>query len=129
VRLNVTLYRTMAYITGVILIILCALAVAQAFAPVSGAVNAVGTLHGGLYIVYLLVSFPLTRRLRLRPRPTVAVLLAGTIPVMTFVVERWISRTYIEPALAGSAEQAGRDTAAAGAQLAGGTDAVPPSAG
>ena len=27
-------------------------------------------------------------------------LLAGTIPVMTFVVERWMMRTYIAPALA-----------------------------
>ncbi len=26
-------------------------------------------------------------------------LLAGTIPVMTFVVERWMMRTYITPAL------------------------------
>ena len=27
-------------------------------------------------------------------------LLAGTIPVLTFVVERWVTRTYINPALA-----------------------------
>jgi len=50
--------------------------------------------------VYLIVSYPLTRRLRLPVWPTVAVLLAGTIPVMTFVVERRISHRYIEPALA-----------------------------
>jgi hypothetical protein len=31
------------------------------------------------------------------------VLLAGTIPVMTFIVERHISHRYIEPALAGTA--------------------------
>ena len=57
--------------------------------------NVVGTIHGGLYIVYLLVSFPLTRRLRLAPGPTVAVLLASTMPVMTFIVERHISHRYI----------------------------------
>lgn len=99
-RLNVTLYRVMAYITGVVLIVLCVLAVLQVFVSDGAAVNAVGTVHGALYIVYLLVSFPLTRRLRLAPWPTVAVLLAGTIPVMTFVVERRISHRYIEPALA-----------------------------
>jgi hypothetical protein len=27
------------------------------------------------------------------------VLLAGTIPILTFVVERWVSRTYIAPVL------------------------------
>ena len=33
-------------------------------------------------------------------------LLAGTIPVLTFVVERWVTRRYINPALA--AARAGR---------------------
>jgi integral membrane protein len=103
VRLNVALYRVMAYVTGVVLIVLCILAIMQIWVADAAAVNAVGTLHGGLYIVYLLVSFPLTRRLRLAPKPTVAVLLAGTIPVMTFIVERHISHRYIEPALAAAA--------------------------
>ena len=99
-RLNVTLYRVMAYVTGVILIVLCVFAIAQAFTDDSAIVNFIGTVHGLLYIVYLIVSYPLTRRLRLPVWPTVAVLLAGTIPVMTFVVERRISHRYIEPALA-----------------------------
>ena len=102
-RLNVALYRVMAYVTGVVLIVLCVLAVMQIFVHDEAAVNVVGTIHGALYIVYLLVAFPLTRRLRLSPGPTVAVLLAGTIPVMTFIVERHISHRYIEPALAGGA--------------------------
>jgi len=102
-RLNVALYRVMAYVTGVVLIVLCVLAVMQIFVHDEAAVNVVGTIHGALYIVYLLVAFPLTRRLRLSPGPTVAVLLAGTIPVMTFIVERRISHRYIDPALAGGA--------------------------
>jgi integral membrane protein len=103
VRLNVALYRVMAYVTGVVLIVLCVLAIMQIWVADGAAVNVVGTIHGALYIVYLLVSFPLTRRLRLAPKATVAVLLAGTIPVMTFIVERHISHRYIEPALAGAA--------------------------
>ena len=99
-RLNVALYRVMAYVTGVVLIVLCILAIMQLFVNDEAAVNIVGQIHGGLYIVYLLVAFPLTRRLRLRKGPTVAVLLAGTIPVMTFIVERHISHRYIDPALA-----------------------------
>ena len=31
---------------------------------------------------------------------TVVLLLAGTIPILTFVVERWMTRRYINPALA-----------------------------
>ncbi|HEY7429808.1 MAG TPA: DUF3817 domain-containing protein [Streptosporangiaceae bacterium] len=107
-RLNVTLYRVMAYITGVVLIVLCVLAIAQIWASVEGVVNVVGTVHGLLYIVYLLVSYPLTRRLRLSLWPTIAVLLAGTIPVMTFIVERRISHRYIEPALASENDGLGR---------------------
>ena len=105
-RLNVALYRVMAYVTGVVLIVLCILAIMQIFVHDEAAVNVVGTIHGALYIVYLLVAFPLTRRLRLAAGPTVAVLLAGTIPVMTFIVERRISHRYIEPALAGAAPAA-----------------------
>jgi integral membrane protein len=100
VRLNVTLYRVMAYVTGVILIVLCALAIGQIWTNDGAAVNAVGTVHGFLYIIYVAVSYPLTRRLRLAPGPTVAVLLAGTVPIMTFIVEYRIRRRYIEPALA-----------------------------
>ena len=104
-RLNVTLYRVMAYVTGVVLIVLCLFAIAQAFTNDSAIVNVIGTIHGLLYIVYLGVSYPLTRRLRLSVWPTVGVLLAGTIPVMTFIVEHRIRVRYIEPALAGVTER------------------------
>ena len=45
-RLNVTLYRVMAYVTGVILIVLCVFAIAQAFTNDGAIVNAIGTVHG-----------------------------------------------------------------------------------
>lgn len=99
-RRNVILYRVMAYVTGVVLIVLCTLAILQIWTNDGAAVHAVGLVHGLLYIVYLIVSYPLTRRLRLATGPTIAVLLAGTIPVMTFVVEYRIRHRYIEPALA-----------------------------
>lgn len=100
-RLNVALYRVMAYVTGVVLIVLCVLAILQPFVADKAAVSVLGLVHGTLYIVYLLVAFALSRRLRLPAWPTAAVLLAGTVPVMTFVVERRISHRYIDPALAG----------------------------
>jgi hypothetical protein len=42
----------------------------------------------------------LANKLHMKPKPTVLLLLAGTVPVMTFVVERWMHRQYINPALA-----------------------------
>lgn len=132
-RLNVILYRVMAYVTGVVLIVLCVLAVLQAFLADSAAVNAVGTVHGALYIVYLLTAFPLSRRLKLAAWPTVGVLLAGTVPVMTFVVERRISHRYIGPALAVAPARTGVGgrSAAAGRPVPGsggapGHEPVPP---
>jgi hypothetical protein len=33
-------------------------------------------------------------------------LLAGTVPIMTFVVERWVTRRFINPVLTGQAQPA-----------------------
>jgi integral membrane protein len=68
-------------------------------------VKYVGTAHGMLYIAYVIVAFAMTRMVRMKVASpgTVIVLLAGTIPVLTFVVERWVTRTYIDPALAAAA--------------------------
>jgi len=96
-------YRVMAYVTGVVLIILCFVGIPlQVFAHNLVVVNYVGTMHGILYLIYLGTAYWMTRLvgLKLASFPTVLVLLAGTIPVLTFVVERWVTRRYINPALA-----------------------------
>jgi integral membrane protein len=96
-------YRVMAYVTGVVLMILCFVGIPlQIFAHNLVVVNYVGTTHGILYMIYLVVAFLMTRQigLKLASPSTLLVLLAGTIPVLTFVVERWVTRRYINPALA-----------------------------
>ncbi len=96
-------YRIMAYITGVVLIILCFVGIPlQVFAHDQFVVNYVGTTHGILYIIYLVTAYLMTRQvgMKLATPQTVLVLLAGTIPVLTFVVERWVTHRYIDPALA-----------------------------
>ena len=52
------------------------------------------------------MQFLLTLRRRGIGDATVLLLLAGTVPVMTFVVERWMMRRYINPALDEQAPQA-----------------------
>jgi integral membrane protein len=99
-RSAVLRYRVMAYITGVVLVVLCFVGIPLQVAHHPAVANNVGVVHGILYIIYLAVAFMLARRLRLRNGPTVLLLLAGTIPVLTFVVERWMTRRYIGPALA-----------------------------
>ncbi len=93
-------YRVMAYITGVVLMVLCFAGVPLQIAGHPAVANYVGVVHGILYIIYLAAAYLLARRLSLTTWPTVLLLLAGTIPVLTFVVERWMTRRYIDPALA-----------------------------
>ncbi len=99
-RTAVLRYRVMAYLTGVVLIVLCFAGIPLQAAHHPAVADDVGVAHGILYIVYLAAAWALSRKLRLAARPAVIMLLAGTIPVMTFVVERWVSRTFISPALA-----------------------------
>jgi integral membrane protein len=101
--LVVRAYRTLAYVTGTALIVLCFVGIPlQVIAGNLVVVKYVGTAHGMLYIVYVVVAFVMTRMVRMKVASpgTVIVLLAGTIPILTFVVERWVTRRYINPALA-----------------------------
>ena len=103
-------YRVMAYVTGVVLVILCFVGIPLQVAGHPVVANDVGVVHGILYIIYLVFAWLLARRLQLAMRPTVIMLLAGTIPIMTFIVERWVTRRFVNPALAGQA----RPTASVG---------------
>ena len=97
-------YRVMAYVTGVVLIILCFVGIPLQIAGYPAVANDVGVLHGILYIIYLVCAWQLARRLRLAVKPTLIMLLAGTVPIMTFIVERWVTRRFIYPALSGQAQ-------------------------
>ena len=99
-------YRVMAYVTGVVLMVLCFVGIPLQVAGHPAVANNVGVVHGILYIIYLVFAWILSRKLRLANKPTVIMLLAGTVPIMTFIVERWITRRFITPALARSAETA-----------------------
>jgi len=104
-------YRIMAYVTGVVLIFLCFVGIPlQVFAHNSVIANDVGTAHGILYLIYLAAAYLMTRRvgMKLASPETVLVLLAGTIPVLTFVVERWVTRRYVNPALAAARPAGGQ---------------------
>lgn len=108
-RVVVGAYRFMAYLTGTMLIVLCFVGIPlQLFGHNAVIAKYVGTAHGVLYIIYLVVAFAMTRLVRMRAASpgTLAVLAAGTIPVATFVVERWVTRRYIRPACRAAARTA-----------------------
>ena len=49
-------------------------------------------LHGIVYMVYVVIAFDMSRRAKLSLRETFLVLIAGTIPVMSFIAESRIRR-------------------------------------
>jgi len=84
-----TRFRVMAYVVGVLLLVLVFVAMPlKYFADQPTMVAVVGPLHGFLYMVYLVTAFDLAVRAKWPFLRTLLVLLAGTVPVMSFVAER-----------------------------------------
>lgn len=93
-------YRIMAYVTAVLLILLC-LAMVLKYAWPEGSstqlfgdtwVTNIGIGHGYLYIVYLFIALMVTVQLRVPVGRMLLVLLAGTIPLGAFFAERKVTR-------------------------------------
>jgi integral membrane protein len=89
-------YRVLAVTVGVLLTVLVFVAVPLKYFPADGTslqttgdhlTSLVGVAHGWIYMVYLVVSFTLARRLRWSWPFTGLVLLAGLIPILIFWVE------------------------------------------
>jgi integral membrane protein len=92
-------YRAIAYIVGVVLIVLVVIGMPLKYGwdePVI--VETVGPAHGFLYMVYLVAVFDLARRTRWGLRRMLLVMLAGTIPFLSFYAERVVTRWVREPA-------------------------------
>jgi integral membrane protein len=88
-----TRYRVMAYVVGVMLVLLVLVAMPLKYlGDMPGPVAVIGTAHGFLYAVYLLAAFDLALRARWTALGTVLVLLAGTVPFLSFVAERRVTR-------------------------------------
>ncbi|GHD41205.1 DUF3817 domain-containing protein [Streptomyces longwoodensis] len=90
-----TRYRVMAYVTGVLLVLLTLGVIAKYLLHIDGAdgfTTAVGIAHGWLYVVYLVVAFDLGSKAKWPVKKQLWVLLAGTIPTAAFFVERKVSQ-------------------------------------
>ncbi|MEV6108421.1 DUF3817 domain-containing protein [Streptomyces sp. NPDC051940] len=90
-----TRYRTMAYVTGVLLILLTLGMVGKYALDIDGAdsfTKVVGIAHGWLYIVYLVFAFDLGSKAKWPVGKQLWVLIAGTIPTAAFFVERKVTQ-------------------------------------
>ena len=94
-----TRYRVMAYVTAVMLLVLCTCMVFKyGFGTGEDVTFVVSQAHGLLYILYLVFAFDLGNKARWPFGRLLGVLLAGTVPFAAFVVERRVTRL-VEPLL------------------------------
>jgi integral membrane protein len=92
VRAALTRYRILAWTVGVGLLVLVLVAMPLKYGfDRPGLVKVVGPLHGFLYMVYVVVAGDLAFRSRWPLPRTLLVLLAGTVPFLSFVVERRVT--------------------------------------
>jgi integral membrane protein len=100
-----TRYRVMAYVTAVMLLLLCACMVLKyGFGIGESATYVVAQTHGVLYIIYLIFAFDLGQKARWSFAKLLWVLVAGTIPTAAFFVERKVTQE-IEPKIAEQAAE------------------------
>lgn len=85
-------FRISAWVTGIGLIVLVFVAMPlKYFFDTPGPVAIVGVTHGFLYMIYIVATLILAERVRAKPLEALVVLLAGTIPIASFVAERAVT--------------------------------------
>lgn len=95
-----TRFRVIAYVVGVVLIMLVVIGMPLKYGwnePV--VVETIGPAHGFLYMAYLLATFDLGRRVNWPLSRMILVMLAGTVPFVSFYAERTVTRRLQDPAL------------------------------
>ncbi len=99
-RGTLTRYRVMAYITGSFLLLLTAVTLLKYIGLAFGwesdgfwsVATLIGIVHGWIFIVYVAACAFLWMRMKWAFGRLVTMVLGGVVPVMSFVMERRISR-------------------------------------
>ena len=89
-------YRIAAWIVGVVLIVLVLVGMPLKYLGDNDTVvAAVGPAHGFLFMLYLVATFDLGRRAKWPWSRMLLVMLAGTIPFLSFWAERKVTRSWM----------------------------------
>jgi integral membrane protein len=92
VNAALTRYRIIAWIVGVFLLIVVFVATPLTLTGRPAVGEVVGPIHGVLYMTYCVLAFHLGVKARWPLTYTVLILLAGTVPFLSFVAERKVTR-------------------------------------
>ena len=87
-------YRVIAIVTGVMLLLLCVELILNYVVKVSweDAIRWIPFAHGWIYVIYLVTVVDLWSKMRWTFGRLVAQVLAGVVPVMSFIVEKQVHR-------------------------------------
>jgi integral membrane protein len=86
-------YRAIANVVGVVLVVFIVIAVPLRYLGGEPRLSeTISPVHGFLYMVYLAFTVDLARRVGWSAWHTLGVMLAGTVPFLSFVVERRTTR-------------------------------------
>ncbi|HCT77200.1 MAG TPA: hypothetical protein DGG94_08545 [Micromonosporaceae bacterium] len=86
-----TRFRVIAWMVGVLLLALTLVAMPMKyFAHNNLGVAIIAPIHGWLYVVYLIGTADLARRVQWSVSRILLVAIAGTVPFMSFVMERQV---------------------------------------
>ena len=91
-------FRLIAYVVGVFLLLLTAGVVLRYGFGEPDLSLTVSRIHGFLYMAYLIAVFDLGRRVDWAPRRMILVMLAGTVPFLSFYAERVVTRRWMPAA-------------------------------
>ena len=82
-------YRVMAYVTGVMLLLLCLeIVLRYVFSVDNPVLNAIPIVHGWIYVVYLVTVVDLWSKMRWSFGRLATMVLGGVVPTLSFFVEK-----------------------------------------
>lgn len=86
-------YRIMAYVVGVLLVVLVVIGMPLKYLGNNGiVVTATGMPHGFLYMLLLITAYDVGRRVDWPWSRMLWIMLAGTVPFVTFVAEHYATK-------------------------------------
>ncbi len=101
-----TRYRVMAWVVGCLLVVLMLVGLPLKYIWGDGrVVTWTGVPHGWLYAVLLITAYDLGRRVKWSLKWFLAIMLAGTVPFLSFVAEHFATKN-VRATLARSEEAA-----------------------
>ncbi|MFB9525707.1 DUF3817 domain-containing protein [Nonomuraea roseola] len=84
-------FRVLAYIVGTMLLVLCAAMVLRYGFDIPEPSKIVSPIHGFLYMLYLIAVMNLGMKARWSWGRMLGIMLAGTVPLLSFYVERRVT--------------------------------------